>query len=253
MAVSVSHRRAAAALAGVLFLAIPAAHAQQQQGAPPAPPKPYAAVKVTPPQPSGDASFAAFRKDLAGIAARKDRAALAKVTAASFFWMGESGDKADKNKAATDNLATALGLDDKDGFGWQALAAAAMETTLEDVPERKGVMCGPASPDFDEAAAQKVTEATGTDLSEYGYVTTASAEVRDAPKASAAVIDKLGQILVRFLPQDPGAGGEAFFRIVTPAGKPGFVSADAVAPLATAQLCYIKDGGSWKLAGYAGD
>lgn len=248
MAVSAFVNRALAA-AVVAVIAAPAAHAQDPQ---PAPPKPYAAIKVTPPHPYGDASFAAFRKDLAGIAAAKDRGALAKALAANFFWLGENGDKADKKKPGIDNLAAALGLDDQDGFGWQAIAAAATEQTLEDAPDRKGVMCGPAGPDFDEAAAKKITEATGTDLSEYGYVTTASAEVRDAPKASAAVVDKLGQILVRLLPQER-SGGEPFFRIVTPAGKIGFVQADAVALLAIDQLCYVKDGGTWKIAGYAGD
>lgn len=248
MAVSTFVNRSLAA-AVVTAFAVPAAWAQDPQ---PAPPKPYAAIKVTPPQPYGDASFAAFRKDLAGIAATKDRGALAKVLSPTFFWLGENGDKADKKKAGIDNLAAAIGLDDKDGFGWQAISAAAMEQTLEEAPDRKGVMCGPAGPDFDEAAAKKVTEATGTDLSEYGYVTAADAPVRDAPKAGAAVIDKLGQILVRLLPQER-SGGEPFFRVVTPSGKTGFVQADAVALLAIDQLCYVKDGGTWKIAGYAGD
>ena len=248
MAVSAFVNRSLAAALVAVFAA-PSAHAQDPQ---PAPPKPYTAIKVTPPQPYGDASFATFRKDLAGIATAKDRGALAKVVATNFFWLGENGDRADKKKPAIENLAAALGLDDKDGFGWQAITAAAMEQTLEEAPDRKGVMCGPAGPDFDEAAAKKVTESTGTDLSEYGYVTAASAEVRDAPKASAAVVDKLGQILVRLLPQEK-PGGEPFFRVVTPAGKTGFVSAEAVSLLAIDQLCYVKDGGSWKIAGYAGD
>ena len=254
MAVSASLTRALPAAAVFAVLAAVPAHAQAP--AQTVPPKPYDVVKVMPAQPYGDASFAAFRKDLGAIAARKDRAALAKVTAADFFWLGENGDKADKKKAAVDNLAAAIGLDEKDGSGWLALAVVTADPTLEEYPDRKGVLCGPATPVLDEAAADKVAHATGTDLSEYGYITVPSADVRDAAKASAAVIDKLGQVLVRFLPQDPPAGGapqEPFFRIVTPAGKAGYVKADAVAPLAVDQMCYVKDGGSWKIAGYAGD
>jgi hypothetical protein len=253
MAVSASLTRALPAAA--LFAVLAALPANAQAPAQAAPPKPYAVVKVMPAKPYDDASFAAFRKDLGAIAARKDRAALAKVTAADFFWLGENGDRADKKKPAVDNLAAAIGLDDQDGSGWRALAVVTADPTLEDYPDRKGVLCGPATPAFDEAAADKVAQATGTDLSEYGYITVPSAEVRDAPKSSAAVIDKLGQILVRFLPQDPPAGGppqELFFRIVTPAGKSGYVKADTVLPLAVDQMCYVKDGGSWKIAGYAG-
>jgi len=65
-----TERRTAAAPA-------PPPQAQQQPAA--APPAPYTALKISPPQPSTDASLAAFRKDLVAIAQKKDRAALAKV------------------------------------------------------------------------------------------------------------------------------------------------------------------------------
>src|SRR5208282_3186967 len=55
-----------------------------------APPKPYKVIPVTLAQPSNDPSFEAFRKQLADIAKRKDRAALARIVVANnFFWMGE--------------------------------------------------------------------------------------------------------------------------------------------------------------------
>jgi hypothetical protein len=221
-----------------------------------APPKPYKPIPVTLPQPYNDASFTAFRKQLADIAKRKDRDALAKVTANNFFWMAENGDKADKKKSAIDNLAAAIELDNKDGFGWEGLTAAANEPTLQEVPERKGTMCSPAMPTFDETAAEKVAKDTGTDPTEWGYVTKPDVEVRAAAKADAAVIDKLGQNLVRFMPQEPAAdaaGQEQFARIVAPSGKVGYVGSDFLALLGSDQICYVKDGGNWKIAGYAGN
>src|SRR5580704_16133384 len=50
-----------------------------------APPKPYKAVPVTLAAPSNDPSFEAFRKQLADIANRKDRAALTRVVVANNF------------------------------------------------------------------------------------------------------------------------------------------------------------------------
>jgi hypothetical protein len=230
---------------------------QNQQAQQPAPPKPYKAIPVTLPQPSADASFAAFRKQLGEIASKKDRAALAKLTVNNFFWMGEKGDKADKKKSGFDNLAAAIELDDKDGSGWETLTAAANEATLEPVPERKGIMCSPANPTFDETAADNVAKDTGTDPSEWGYTSKPGVEVRSAAKADAPVIDKLGQNLVRIMPEEPPAGApeqeQPFLRVVTPSGKVGFVAEEFISPLGTDQLCYVKDGNSWKIAGYAGN
>ena len=43
-------------------------------------------------------------------------------------------------------------------------------------------------------------------------------------------------------------------RIVTPSGKLGYVTADAINPLGSDQLCYAKDAaGAWKIAGFIGD
>jgi hypothetical protein len=232
----------------------------QQAQAPrqPAPPKPYKPIPVTIAKPYDDASFVAFRKELADIASKKDRAALAKIMAGSFFWMSESGDKADKKKSAVDNLAAAIDLDGQDGAGWEALKVAANEPTVQQVAERQGLMCSPAPPTFDDDAADNVAKETGTDPGEWGYVTKAEADVYDAAKTGAAVIEKLGQQLVRILPeeQSASAGGAPqdapFLRVVAPSGKVGYVREEVVSPLGTDQLCYIKDGGAWKIAGYAG-
>jgi hypothetical protein len=230
---------------------------EDQQAQQPAPPKAYKVIAVTLPQPYADPSFGAFRKQLGEIASKKDRGALAKITASTVFWVGEKGDKADKKKTGIDNLAAAIELDDKDGSGWETLTAAANEPTLEPVQERKGVMCSPATPTFDEAAADAVAKDTGTDPSEWGYATKAGVEVRGAAKADAPVIDKLGVQLVRIMPDEQPAGApeqqQPFLRVVTPAGKVGFVAEDAISPLGTDQLCYVKDGNSWKITGYAGN
>ena len=231
--------------------------AAQQQARQPAPPKAYKLVPVTLAQPYNDPSFAAFRKQLGDIASRKDRAALARLIVRNFFWMGEKGDKADKKKSGIDNLAAAIDLDAKDGSGWEALTSAANEATLEPVPERKGIMCSPASPKFDEMAADQVAKDTGTDPSEWGYPSKPDVEVHAAAKADTPVIEKLGLNLVRVMPEQPAAGApeqeQPFVRVVTPSGKVGFVSEEFMSSLDTDQLCYVKDATGWKIAGYAGN
>jgi hypothetical protein len=230
--------------------------APQQQAQQPAPPKPYKPIPVTLPQPYNDPSFAAFRKQLGDIAGRKDRPALTRlIVSSNFFWMGEKGDKADKKKSSIDNLAAAIDLDGKDGSGWETLTAAANEATLEPVPERKGIMCGPASPTFDEAAAERVAKDTGTDPGEWGYARKPGIEVRAAGQPNASIIEKLGQNLVRILPEESAASAaeQPFLRVVTPAGKVGFVLEEFISPLGTDQICYFKDASGWKIAGYAGD
>ena len=222
----------------------------------PAPPAPYKPIPITAPAPADDSSFAAFRKQLADLASRKDRAGLAKlVVDQGFFWEGESGDKADNKKSGIDNLAAATAFDGKENFGWDAIGAAAQEPTLEPYADRKGVMCGPAGPKFDEKALDETTKATQTDLSEWGFPSKAGVEVRDAAQPNAPVVDKLGLNLVRVMPQETAAGATqppTFMRVVTPAGKVGYVPMETIAPLAADQMCYLKDAGGWKIAGYIG-
>jgi hypothetical protein len=238
----------------------PAQSPAPQQAQAPTPPRPYQPVAVEPPPPANDPTFDAFRKQLSDVASRKDRAALARLVVASgFFWEGETGDKINKKKSSMDNLAAAIGLNDKDGSGWDVLASAAAEPTLEPVEARKGVMCGPASPKIDETAFQNLIKATATDAEEWGYPTSAGLEVRAAPQPNAPVIEKLGLNLVRVLP-DEVAGGPApstnqpppMIRVVGPSGKTGFLPAEALQPVVFDQMCYVKDASGWKIAGYAG-
>jgi hypothetical protein len=232
-------------------------------GGPPqvAPPKPYKAIPVTLPQPYNDPSFDAFRKQIADIAGHKDRAGLAKLVANTFFWMGEKGDKANKRKPGIDNLAAAIDLDGKDGAGWEILAEAAGEPSLEPVPDRKGVMCSPAAPSYDQKAAEQNAKATGTEFGDWGFPTKGGFDVHAAKAANSPVTEKLGAILVRVMPEAPPPGaqgnappppGASFVRVVTPSGKVGYVSDDALGSLDVDQLCYAKDATGWKISGYAG-
>src|SRR5215510_15865618 len=163
--------------AAVLVSWAPAAAAQaqksppppQQQPAQPAAPKPYKPLAVTLPAPLNDPSFEAFRKEMVAVSQRKDKAALARmVVAKGFFWEREDGKPAPK-KSGIDVLAQALGLAAKDGSGWDALTGFVTEGSAAPLPERKDVLCAPASPTFDERELEELTQTTQTDPLEWGY------------------------------------------------------------------------------------
>src|SRR6516162_8473 len=96
---------AALAIAGVLApmsvfaQAQPPAQAPAQQPAPVL--GPYKPVRITLPPGVNDPSFDTFRKQLTEIANNKDRAALARLVAANFFWAPEDKDIADKQKSGS--------------------------------------------------------------------------------------------------------------------------------------------------------
>src|SRR6266508_1008470 len=223
----------------------PAQSAPPQQPAlpAPAPVKPYKLVAVTPAKPLNDPTFDAFRKRLAEIAGKKDRAALARVVAKDFFWENESGNQADKKKSAIDNLAKAIDLDAKDGAGWGMIAAYASEQTAAPDPDRKGVVCAPADPEFDEQQAEALIKETETDTAEWVYPLSNGVEVREAAQPNSPVVEKLGLHFVRVLINENASDTQApdFVRIATPSGKTGFVSVDQLLPLGGDQLCYVKD------------
>jgi hypothetical protein len=229
--------------------------AAQPQGAPAlAPPKPYKPVTIKLPIPVADPSFVAFRKQVGDIAAKKDRAALAKLVAASFFFVNGEKDAADKKKPGIENLAKALSLDGKDGAaGWNTLTEYAKEPTAEPDEEHKGVVCAPADPAFDENAAEALAKATQTDPGDWGYPVKDGVEVHAAAKPDAPVTDKLGLYLVRVYPDDSPAAavqGPDFIRVVLPSGKTGYVAGDQLLSLGNEQLCYVKEGANWKIAGF---
>lgn len=227
-----------------------------QQNPQPSPPKPYKPVSFTLPAPVKDASFDKFRTELGAIAEKKDKAALAKlVVAKDFFWMRENGDGADKAKSGIDNLAAAVGLDDKDGGGWELLFGLAQEQTMTPMAERKGVSCAPAGPKFDDAALEKLTQETQTDFFEWGYPVKNGLEVRAKGDPKAPVQEKLGMIIVRVMFEDTPAGTDpstVWTKVVPPSGKVGFVEPSSILPLSSDQICYVKEGANWRIAGYVG-
>ncbi len=222
---------------------------------PPPPIKPYHAVAVTPPPAYNDPSFAAFRKQLADVVAKKDRAALAHmVVAQNFFWV-QDRDLADKRKAGIDNLAKAINLDAKDGSGWDVLNGYADEPTAAELPEQKGVICAPAPPGIDAKAFQALGEATGTDPSEWGYPTNGGVDVHAAAQSNSPVIEKLGMILIRVLPdssQPTNPDQPLLLHVAAPSGKTGYIDAQQLSPLGGDEMCYSKDASGWKIAGYVG-
>jgi len=264
-------RRSALVLAAAL-LTVPAAAQQprpnqppppaQPQPAPqapaaPAPIAPYQPLAIKMPTPSTDASFTAFRKQLADVAKRKDRNALAKlVVGQGFFWESASGDKADKKKNAVANLEQAIGgFSGANAQGWDVLAQAAEDATIEPLPDHAGVMCGPAGPEIDGQAFEALVKQTGTDPGDWAFPVAADLEVRSAGEANAPVIEKLGLHLIRVIADPPPANAQqmapTFIRIVTPSGKTGFVAIESISPIGFDQLCYVKAGGSWKIAGFS--
>lgn len=233
----------------------PAFAQQPQQPAGLAPPKPYKAVAVALPKPVKDPGLEAMRGRLSEVARKKDRASLAKlVVEKNFFWERESGDAADKKKSGVDNLATALGLNNLEGPGWDMLAGYAEDPTASASPGHKGAMCAPADPAFDAKALEALIQATQTDLPEWGYPVQDGIEVRATPVASAAPVEKLGLHFIRVLPDaSPAAAVAAYVRVVTPSGTTGYVPSDSIAPLGNDQICYVKDAsGAWKIGGYIG-
>jgi hypothetical protein len=223
--------------------------APQQQAAG----KPYKAVSITAPEPVKDPSFEAFRKQLAGIAEKKDRKALAGVVAQNFFWMGEKGDKADKKKSGVDNLAKAIGLDGKEAPGWDALSSYSDDPTGSPFTERKDTICAPAEPVFNQEELDALIKATGSDDGDWGYPTQPGVEVHSGAQPNSPVVEKLGMHFVR-IAQDEAQNNQQnpMLKVTTPSGKTGFVSADALSPLGNDQVCYSKEGGNWKIAGFIG-
>jgi hypothetical protein len=251
----------AAVLAALLVPELAHAQNPQQLPLPPggfkpppmAPVKPYKPVAVKPPNPYTEASFIAFRKQLADIAQHQDRAALGRlVVPQGFFWVQDK-DLADKHKPGLANLAKAINLDAKDGSGWAILGGYANEATAAQLPDRPGLICAPADPNVDQRSFQALIQSTQTEPPDWGYPMRDGIEVRNAPQPNAPVIERLGLTLVRVLPDSaPPENQPSFLHIATPSGKSGFVPMDAVSGLGGDQMCYSKDASGWKIAGYFG-
>jgi hypothetical protein len=242
----------AASLALSLILAAAAFSASAQSPARTATVKPYKAITIALPPPVSDPGFDAMRRKIAVAAETKDRTALSRlVVEQGFFWDRENGNAADPHKSGLDNLAAAVGLNSKDGLGWDLLASFVDDPNASPSPDHKGALCSPADPIYDAKAFDALIDETGTDAADWGYPVSADIEVRAAGEPGAAVIDRLGLYLVRVLP-DAITSAPTFIHIAMPSGKTGYVSIDAIAPMGNDQLCYVRQGGGWKIGGYIG-
>ena len=65
-----------------------------------------------------------------------------------------------------------------------------------------------------------------------------------------AAIKEETKATVRVLPDD--ASAVEFHKVMTPSGKTGFVAAGALRDVSEEQLCYVKELGGWKIAGFFG-
>jgi hypothetical protein len=242
------HRTCTVGVAVLVILLSQAVSAPAQAPAP----KPYAVVPVTPAKPLADATLDAFRKEVGDIAKRKDRAALGRlIVYRGFFWEGDEKN-ADPRKSGIDNLAAALGLDAKDGSGWDTLAELAAEPSAGPDADRKRVFCAPASPGIDDQAFDDLLDKTQSDASEWGYPASAGTEVREKADSAAPVVETLGLHAVRLLEDDAGAANTDWVKVATPSGKVGFAAVKAILSLDVDQICYIKEATGWRIAGIVG-
>ena len=175
----------------------------------------------------------------------------AMVVAQGFFWNRGNRDSADKRKSGLENLATALGLNNKNSAGWEILFSFTDDPTASPSVGHKGAICAPAEPAYNAQEFEALIKATQTDASEWGYPVSAGIEVHATAQTASPVIDKLGLAFVRVNAGNAPSSAN-FVRVITPAGKAGYVSADAIAPIGNDQICYVKDGGVWKIGGYVG-
>ena len=235
-----------AACAALLLAAAAAAQSKSQSA------KSYKTVTVALPQPMADAGFDAMRKQLGEAAQRKDRTAMARlVVAQGFFWQRDNRNVADKRKSGFDILPAALALNNKESTGWEILSGYAEDPVASPSPNYKGAMCAPAEPEYDRKALANLVKATNSDVTEWGYTLSAGLAVRAAPQNNAPVVDTLGLTFVHIMPET-ASDPPSYMRIATPGGKTGYVLIDSIAPIGNDQICYVKDGGGWKIGGYVG-
>jgi hypothetical protein len=148
---------------------------------PPAPPKPYKVVAVKLPEAVKDPAFEPFRKQLAAAVAKKDRAALGRLIARSFFWVPEDKDVADKKKSGLENLAKAIGLDGRDAPGWDLLMGYANDPTADKDPDRAGHRA-PGDPTRRDGGGAAAAD-TDTDAGDWGFTARNNIEVRSGPRS----------------------------------------------------------------------
>jgi len=250
---------AAAGCCAALLVSIAFAQAPPPKQKPPAAVQPYEKVAITLPTALNDASFDAFRKQLADVATRSDKAGLANlVINEGFFWKRDARerlDKADKKKSGIDNLTVALQLNAKDGSGWYQLVLYAFDTTAAPVEGINGVICSPPDPTYNQQDFEALLQTTKTHAEEWGYVLINNIEVRSGRRPNDPVVETLGLHFVRVLEEASETNAAQplpLLLVVTPSGKTGYIPDFALAQLGNDQLCYRKDANGWKIVGFLG-
>lgn len=221
--------------------------------------KSYQTVAVKLPAALEDASFETFREELAAVAKGRIYAELERLVAVQgFFWDRDFNGRFERKRPSADNLAAAIGLERRNGMGWSTLAAFAAEPTAAPFTGRPTIICAPGEASFDDFEFDHLMDDTRSKPSNWVYPRADKLTVRAAPRGHATVIDTLGLTLVRLLgylakDNEPDTLRAAWARIITPAGKTGYVAPSTLRSLAPERLCYGRDGfGRWRIAGYVG-
>jgi hypothetical protein len=222
----------------------------------PSAPKPYMAVVITPAKAFADPGFAAFRKTIGAAAKSRLYGELeALVLAQGFFWDRDFGRGYDPRRSSADNLAAAIGLERRDGAGWNMLAVLATEDAVEPLDSRPGVVCAPARPNYDSIEFSKLLDKTYTGEIDWAYPRASETVVRSAPQAGAPTVGLLGSQFVRLLgfdgPESDVPGRNQWGRVALPDGKTGYTAPGSLMSLTPDRLCYIKDlVVGWRIAGF---
>jgi hypothetical protein len=74
------------------------------------------------------------------------------------------------------------------------------------MPEKKGAMCSPAGPVFDQKAAEQAARTTGASPQDWAFPIKGSLDVRAAPQRSSPIIEKVGSVLIRIMLEEPNLG-----------------------------------------------
>ena len=120
-------------------------------------------------------------------------------------------------------------------------------------PDKKDTICAPAEPQFDGKELEALAKATGTDEGDWAFPMQPGLEMRAAAQPNSPVVEKLGMHFIRVMEDGAEPSGDnPMIKVVAPSGKVGFVPADAISPLGNDAMCYTKEGGAWKIAGFLG-
>jgi hypothetical protein len=219
-------------------------------------PKPYTPVSIASAETFADPGFAAFRQAIAAAAKSRLYAELeALVQAQGFFWDRDFGRGYDPRRPSVDNLAAAIGLERRDGAGWNMLAVLATEDAVEPLDSRPGVVCAPARPNYDSIEFSKLLDKTYTGEIDWAYPRARETAVRSAPQAGAPAVGLLGLQFVRLLgfdgPESDVPGRNQWARVALPDGRTGYTPPGSLMSLTPDRLCYIKDlVVGWRIAGF---